>query len=202
MRRLVLASTSPFRRELLERLGLPFAAVAPAYDEQPVPGLAPGELALHHARGKAHSVAAEAPGCLVIGSDQVAELDGAVLGKPGDRAGAVRQLTAMAGRRVAFHTGLCVTDGSSEVARVERFWVWLRPLLREEIEAYVEADRPYACAGAFRIEQRGVALMRRMAGRDYTALIGLPLIALCEALRAFGVAVPPSPAGARGQLAR
>jgi septum formation protein len=186
---LVLASTSPYRRELLARLGLPFEAVRPDYDELPLPGLGPAELARAHALGKARSVAAQRPEALVIGSDQVAEVGGEVLGKPGSSTGAVAQLLRLAGRTATFHTGLAVVAGGQEVVRLERFRVRLRPLGAREAEAYVAADRPEQTAGSFRIESLGIALMEGLEGRDFTALIGLPLIALVEVLGSFGVNV-------------
>lgn len=190
---LLLASTSPFRRELLARLGLPFDVVAPDYAEEPVAGLAPRDLALCHALGKARSAAAAAPGRLVIGSDQVAELDGRALGKPGTREGAVAQLAAMTGRRVVFHTGLALVCDAREEAVVETFAVILRRLPLEALQAYVDRERPLECAGSFRVEGLGIALMEALEGRDYTALIGLPLIALTALLERFGVDVLAGP---------
>lgn len=186
---LVLASTSPFRRELLARLGVPFEAVAPNYAEDAVPGLSPDALALRHALGKARCVAQGRAGCLVIGSDQVAELDGKPLGKPGTRDAAVNQLAAMAGRRIWFHTGLALVQGDREEAIVEPFAVVMRHLPPEAIEAYVDREQPLGCAGSFRVEGLGIALMEALEGRDYTALIGLPLIALTSLLKRFGVDV-------------
>jgi septum formation protein len=189
MEPLLLASTSPYRRELLARLECPFEAVAPEYEEARVSGLSARELALCHALGKARSVAAHSPGRIVIGSDQVGELDGDILGKPGDPEAAVSQLLRMAGRPVAFHTGLAVVRDEQEETALETYTVRLRELSREEVEEYVRADRPLGCAGGFRIESRGIALMEELRGRDYTALIGLPLIALIDLLTRFGVHV-------------
>jgi len=186
---LLLASTSPYRRELLARLGLPFEAAAPPFEESAPPGLAPRDVALHNAVGKVRATAALHPDRLVIGSDQVADLDGLPLGKPGDEAGAVAQLTRMAGKRVTFHTGIAVVRGERVEARCEDFTVTLRRLTHEEIVAYVRREEPYGCAGSFKIEGLGVALMEGMEGRDYTALIGLPLIALTELLSRFGIRV-------------
>ena len=198
---LVLASTSAGRCELLARLGMEFNACAPVYEEHPVPGLAPDQLALHHALGKARSVAGRYPGHVVIGSDQVATLDGEVLGKPGTVARAEDQLRRMAGRWVAFHTGLAVVHDDEERSWVEPFRVRLRPLSPGAITAYVAAERPLQCAGAFRVEGLGIALMEELQGRDYTALIGLPLIALTGLLGEFEVDVlAGTPAG--GQLKR
>ena len=199
---LILASTSPYRKELLARLGVPFEVVSPDYDERPAPGLCPRDLAVRHALGKARSVARKHPDRIVIGSDQVAELDGTILGKPGSRERAVGQLLEASGRTVRFHTGLALVWGSREEFRVEPFSVRFRRLTRQQVEAYVEADRPFGSAGAFRVESLGIALMEALEGRDYTALIGLPLIALVELLGRFGVdvllenlqGVHPSPA--------
>ncbi|HSH70705.1 MAG TPA: nucleoside triphosphate pyrophosphatase [Deferrisomatales bacterium] len=189
MSALVLASTSAGRRELLARLGVEFTTCAPVYEEGPVPGLAPAQLALHHALGKARSVAGRTPGRVVIGSDQVATLDGDVLGKPGTVAGAEDQLRRMAGRWVTFHTGLSVVRDGEERSCVEPFRVRLRHLSPAAISAYVAAERPLQCAGSFRVEGLGIALMEELQGRDYTALIGLPLISLTGLLGDLGVEV-------------
>jgi septum formation protein len=186
---LILASTSPFRRELLARLGLPFSTVAPQYAEAPRPGLAPSETALHHALGKAAEVAARHAGSLVIGSDQVADLEGEILGKPRTVDAAVDQLARMSGNRVRFYTGLAAIWGSWREFAVEEFSVRVRSLSRHQIEAYVARERPLGCAGSFRVEGLGIALLESLEGRDFTALIGLPLIALTELLGRFGVDV-------------
>ncbi len=186
---MILASTSPYRKELLARLGVPFEVVSPDYDERPVPGLPPRDLALRHALGKARSVARRNPDRIVIGSDQVAEVDGKILEKPGGRERAVGQLLEASGRTVRFHTGLALVWGGKEAFRVEPFSVHFRRLTRQQVEAYVEVDRPFGSAGAFRVESLGIALMEGMEGRDHTALIGLPLIALVELLGRFGVDV-------------
>lgn len=186
---LLLASTSDSRRELLARLRLPFEAVAPEYEEGAVPGLTPGALAVHHALGKARSVARRFPGRLVIGSDQVAQVGGELLGKPGTEDAAVAQLSAMAGRRVFFHTGMAVVLGSREETALEVVRATLRPLSLEEIRAYVAVERPLGAAGSFHIEGLGIALMEAVEGRDFTALVGLPLIALTSLLERFGVRV-------------
>lgn len=189
MRPLVLASTSPFRRELLGRLGLPFEAVPPDYDEPVLEGTSPRELALRHAFGKARSLRVRFPDRWIVGSDQVAELEGSILRKPGSRDAAIEQLSRMSGRRVAFHTGIAVLGGGRELGHVEDFWVRLRTLQRGEITAYVDRDLPFGSAGSFRIESLGIALMDELEGRDYTALIGLPLIALTRLLSECGVEV-------------
>lgn len=184
---LVLASTSPYRRALLERLGLPFAVEAPRVDEGPRPGEAPAALARRLALAKARAVAARRPGALVIGSDQVAELEGRPLGKPGDRPRALAQLLALAGRRVAFHTGLAlVGPGAAEQVDLVPYGVRFRPFGRAEAEAYLDREPAYDCAGAFRSEGLGIALVERFEGEDPTALVGLPLIRLCRMLEAAG----------------
>ncbi len=198
---LVLASTSASRRELLARLGLPFEAVSPAYEEATAQAPTPAAVALERARGKAASVAPTYPGRLVVGSDQVAEVGGVRLGKPRGLDGAVEQLSRMAGRWVTFHTGLALRWDGREEAVVEAFRVRLRPLTRGEIECYVAAERPLGAAGSFLVEGLGIALMSELKGRDFTALIGLPLIALTGLLSRFGVAVL-DPAVRAGQLNR
>ncbi|GAB6063126.1 Maf family protein [Deferrisoma palaeochoriense] len=190
---LILASTSSYRRELLERLRLPFEVAEPAYDEPALTGVAPAELARRHALGKARSVAAAHPERIVIGSDQVAELEGEILGKPGTRERAVAQLLRASGRAVRFHTGLAVVWGGREETTVEPFSVTFRRLTPAQVEAYVDLDRPLGSAGSFKIEALGIALMERMEGRDYTALIGLPLMALVDRLEALGVDVLTAP---------
>lgn len=189
---LVLASTSPTRRQLLERLGLAFELHAPQVDEAARPDETPQALAERLALAKALAAAAQHPGRLVIGADQVAVVDGRVLGKPGDREQAARQLALASGRLMRFETAVCVVDGGSGAARVRRvpFEVQLRELSGPQIERYLDRERPFDCAGALRSEGLGVALCRRMSGDDPTALLGLPLIALCELLRECGVPLP------------
>ncbi len=189
MKPILLASTSPFRRELLARLGVPFEVAAPAYEEGPVPGLGPAALAVHHALGKARSVADRRAGWVVVGSDQVADLDGRILGKPGTEANAITQLLAASGRVVVFHTGLAVVAGGGEHTRCVRVEAHLRRLSRDQVETYVRRDRPLGSAGSFRIEALGIALMERVVGEDFTALVGLPLIALTELLGRIGIDV-------------
>lgn len=191
MRRLILASTSPFRRELLARLGLPFEAIAPQVDESRLPGEPPYEMVQRLAQAKARAIAARHPDALIIGSDQCAVRDGEVLGKPGTHERAIAQLTAASGKVVVFHTGLCLmdaADGSQQCADV-RCTVHFRDLSHAEIAAYVERDRPYGCAGSFKSEGLGIALFERLEGEDPTALIGLPLMRLCGMLRQAGVNV-------------
>ncbi len=188
-RRLVLGSTSPYRRELLERLRFPFDVVAPEVDETPRPDERPFDLAHRLALAKADAVAACEPEAVVIGSDQVAELDGVPLGKPGDHVRATEQLRAMRGRRVVFHTAVAVACGatgfrSCEVASVT---VQFRDLGDGEIERYLRAETPYDCAGSAKVETLGIALVESIDSDDPTALIGLPLIRTCALLRQAGL---------------
>jgi septum formation protein len=191
--RLILASSSAYRRELLARLQLPFDAVAPEIDESPLPGEAPEATALRLARAKAAAVAALHPGAIVIGSDQVATLDGAQIGKPGDHARALAQLQTMRGRRVVFHTALCVWDGRvaepSQAAQLENVQVFVtfRDLPDAELDAYLRIEQPYDCAGSAKNEGLGIALLERIDSSDPSALTGLPLIALTTMLRRAGV---------------
>lgn len=188
---LVLASTSRYRRELLSRLGLAFDCVAPGVDETPRPDEAPADLVVRLARAKAAAVARARPGDCVIGSDQLAEFDGRVLGKPGAPERACEQLASMAGREVAFLTALCVRRGESEIGlHVDRTVVRFRDLTSAEIARYVDAERPLDCAGSFKSEGLGITLFDAIETRDPTALIGLPLIATVRLLRDAGFALP------------
>lgn len=189
--RLVLASTSAYRRELLNRLGLDFECMAPGADETPLPGEAHHALATRLARAKAEAVRAAHPGAVIIGCDQVAVLeDGRVLGKPGDHAAAAAQLRAMSGRGVEFLTALCVLGPKGTLQEhTETVMVRMRPLAADEIERYLLKDKPYDCAGSAKVEGAGVALTESISSHDPTALIGLPLIALCRMLRAEGIQV-------------
>lgn len=190
--RILLASTSPFRRALLERLNLAFDCIPPGTDETPRPGEAPGTLVMRLAHAKAAAVASRYPQSLVIGSDQVAAVDGTILGKPGDHAHAVEQLRQLSGKRVLFHTGLCVAaphqglhHEHTDLTRVQ-----FRALNSTEIERYLRAERPYQCAGSFKSEALGISLFERIETEDPTALIGLPLIAVCRFLRLAGLPLP------------
>lgn len=188
-RRLVLASTSPYRRELLARLRLPFEAVAPGVDEAALPGEAPLETARRLALRKASAVAARDAEAVVIGSDQVAELDGQALGKPGRHDRAVRQLRAMRGRDVRFHTAVavvCAASGFEQHALVS-VRVRFRLLTDAEIEHYLRLEQPYDCAGSAKCETLGIALVEAIESDDPTALVGLPLIRTSELLRAAGL---------------
>jgi MAF protein len=192
-RSLVLASTSPFRRELLARLGLPFATAAPQCDETRLDAEPAPALVQRLAEAKARAVAAQCadrfPEALIIGSDQVACLDDQILGKPGNRARALDQLRAASGREVTFQTGLCLYDARDEHAEVrcETYRVQFRVLSEAEIAGYVDREQPFGCAGSFKAEGLGIALFERLEGADPTSLIGLPLIRLAALLRAAGV---------------
>lgn len=191
MRQVVLASTSKYRRALLARLGLPFEVAAPGVDEFALPNEAPADTARRLAEAKARAVALRFPRAIVIGSDQVAVLGATVLGKPGNYANALSQLKAMRAREVVFHTALCVYDAAADRAdtRVVPYWVRLRDYSDAQLEAYLQREQPYDCAGSARAEGLGIALIAEMRGSDPNALIGLPLIALTEMLAARGVQV-------------
>ena len=187
--RLILASSSAYRRELLSRLRLPFEAIAPDVDETPRAGEAPEDTALRLARDKAEAIARRHPGALVIGSDQVATLDGEQIGKPGDHANALAQLRRMRGRRVVFHTALCLWDGRADRFELENVQVFVdfRDLPDAELDAYLRIEQPYDCAGSAKNEGLGIALLERIDSSDPTALTGLPLIALTGMLRRAGL---------------
>ena len=191
MPRLLLASTSPYRRELLARLRLPFEAVRPDADETPRPGEAPEALARRLAADKAHSVARGAGDAGVIGSDQVAALGDEALGKPGDLPNARRQLRSMSGREVRFHTALCLAHGDGRALEaLETTVVRFRALEDAEIERYLAAEQPFDCAGSFTSEGLGIALFESIESRDPTALVGLSLIDTARLLREAGFTVP------------
>ena len=190
---LVLASISIYRQELISRLGVACIAVAPSCDEEALkdPRLAPAELALHLAREKARSVAAQWPKAHVLGSDQLVEVEGQVLGKPGSPERALEQLTRLSGRMhrlITAYALLC--PGDVVVEHVDVHMLHMRSLTREELARYVEADQPLDCAGSYKIEARGITLFERIEGADFTAIMGLPLVALTSALRAQGFAIP------------
>jgi septum formation protein len=184
---LILASTSRYRQELLNRLRIPFEAVAPEVDETALPGEAPAALAERLALAKARAVAARVPGAVVLGSDQVAELDGNAIGKPGTHENAARQLRRMSGREVVFQTAVAVV--APGVAAIERAEVRVRfrELSDAAIEAYLRADEPYDCAGSAKVESLGIALLEAVESDDPTALVGLPLIRTCALLRRAGL---------------
>lgn len=191
--RLILGSSSPYRKELLSRLQLPFEVMAPAIDEAPLPGESPSATALRLAREKAAAIVRLAPGALVIGSDQVATLDGAQIGKPGSHENALRQLQAMRGRQVIFHTALCLWDSriaeSAAAIQLENIqtFVTFRDLPDHELDAYLRIEQPYDCAGSAKNEGLGIAVIEKIDSTDPTALTGLPLIALTGMLRRAGM---------------
>jgi septum formation protein len=191
-RPLILASSSPYRRQLLERLQLPFSVVSPQIDETQMPGEKPRELVLRLSASKARAVITGHKGALIIGSDQVAVLNGEILGKPGNRGNAIVQLQKCSGSSVVFHTGLCLLDADSEEVQLEDvlFEVKFRTLLPQQIERYVDHERPFDCAGSFKAESLGISLFEYMRGDDPTALIGLPLIRLTQMLNTAGVPLP------------
>jgi septum formation protein len=192
-RTLILGSTSRYRRELLQRLRIPFDVAAPQVDETPASGEAPRDLALRLALAKARVVASRVPDAVVIGSDQVADLHGEPLGKPGDHARATEQLRRMRGQTVVFHTALAVVclDSGFEQVDLAPVQVRFRELSDAEIEAYLRAEEPYDCAGSAKSEGLGIALLEAIDNDDPTALVGLPLIRTCRMLRAAGVRVLP-----------
>ena len=192
MARLVLASTSRYRRELLERLRLSFDVARPDVDETASPGESPRDLAIRLAQAKACAVATQlADDAWALGSDQVAEVEGRALGKPGGRAAAIAQLDSMSGRIVRFHTALCLAHADGRTfADIDRAEVHFRALTDTEIERYGDAEQPFDCAGSFKSEGLGIALFERIDNRDPSALVGLPLIATCMLLRKAGFALP------------
>lgn len=189
---IVLASSSPYRRMLLERLHLPFKCHGADIDETPLQGESPVTLVSRLAQEKAASTSRIYPDALIIGSDQVAVCGRHILNKPGDHEQARTQLQRLSGHNVRFHTGLCVYNGSTGSVQVDSitFKVKFRKLVPVEIERYLAAERPYACAGSFKAEGLGISLLTCMQGDDPTALIGLPLIRLCEMLRNEGLILP------------
>jgi septum formation protein len=184
---LILASTSRYRRELLQRLRLPFDVVSPEVDETPLPGEAPAALALRLALAKARAVQARQPGAVVIGSDQVADLDGEPIGKPHTHERAVAQLTRLSGRSVVFQTGVAVVAPGFERALLASVRVRFRALAPAEIEHYLRTEQPYDCAGSAKSETLGIALLEAIDSDDPTALVGLPLIRTCALLREAGI---------------
>ena len=186
---LILASTSRYRRELLERLRLPFEVVAPWVDETPLPGEAPAVLAQRLAMAKARAVAAQHPGAIVIGSDQVADLHGQAIGKPGTHERAVAQLRSMRGQRITFQTAVAVVRADRGYAQglLASVVVCFRDLSDAQIEHYLRTEQPYDCAGSAKCETLGIALLEAIDSDDPTALIGLPLIRTCRLLREAGL---------------
>ncbi|WP_370679640.1 Maf family nucleotide pyrophosphatase [Comamonas sp. GB3 AK4-5] len=191
-RPLILGSTSRYRRELLERLRHPFTTASPEVDETPRPGETPHDLALRLALAKAQAVAALHPEAIVIGSDQVADLHGEPLGKPGTHERAVAQLQRMRGQTMRFHTAVAVVCQATGFAQCEmaEVGVRFRALTDAEIERYLRAEQPYDCAGSAKSEGLGIALLDAIDSDDPTALIGLPLIRTCRMVRAAGLVLP------------
>jgi septum formation protein len=190
---LILGSTSRYRRELLERLRLPFEVASPQVDETPLPGEAPATLAIRLALAKAREVAGRFPEAVVIGSDQVADVDGQPIGKPGTHERAVAQLKQMSGRSVVFQTAVAVVRGATsgspafEAVQLAPVTVRFRTLSESEIERYLRLEQPYDCAGSAKCETLGIALLEAIESDDPTALVGLPLIRTCELLRQAGL---------------
>ena len=192
MPRLILASSSPYRRALLERLGLPFACAAPAIDETPQPGENAEQLTLRLALSKTQALASRFPEHLIIGSDQVLMLDGQPMSKPGNHAAATEQLARCSGRTLRFSTGLCLLNSATGDYQLvcEPFDVSFRELDSASIERYLRSEQPYDCAGSFKMEGLGITLFHALNGDDPNSLIGLPLIRLCEMLRNEGLQLP------------
>ncbi|HEX8756016.1 MAG TPA: Maf family protein [Steroidobacteraceae bacterium] len=192
MPELILASTSPYRRSLLERLGIPFTALPPQTPEDPLPGELPPDRALRLAVAKAQAIASRRTDAVIIGSDQVAAVGSKVLDKPGDAARCRAQLTAASGSSARFHTACAVIapQAGIRMVHIDTTTVFFRSLTDQEIDRYVERERPFDCAGGFRVEGLGISLFESIESRDPTALIGLPLIWLACALRRAGFQLP------------
>ncbi len=192
---LILASSSPYRRALLERLGLPFTVSVPNLDESPLPGELPAATAVRLAEAKARTVAANAPTALIIGSDQVACCNGQALGKPGNHAAALTQLKMMRKRTVEFHSAVCLYDAARDIAQIANIvtHVCFRDLPEHELDAYLRIEQPYDVAGSAKAEGLGIALLESVNSEDPTALIGLPLITLTDMLRTAGVSLFSAP---------
>jgi septum formation protein len=189
---LILGSTSPFRRALLERLQIPFMVESPQTNEARLPDESADALVLRLAEAKARDVAKRHSAAIIIGSDQVAGIGDTLVGKPGNRENAIAQLTAASGKAVVFHTGLCLLNSASGrlQSAVEQFRVHFRELDTDQIARYVEREKPFDCAGSFKSEGYGITLFSALEGRDPNCLIGLPLIRLIEMLGAEGIALP------------
>jgi septum formation protein len=192
VQRLVLASSSPYRRELFARLGIPFESAAPDIDECPLRGEAPSETALRLAREKAIAIERRFPEALIVGSDQVADLGGRSLGKPLTHENAVRQLQACSGQTVVFHTGICLLDTATNASQtaVALNRVRFRSLTSDQIERYLARERPYDCTGSAKADAYGIVLIESFEGADPNALVGLPLILLVDMLRRAGIELP------------
>ncbi len=188
---LILASSSPYRREVLQKLQLPFECISPAIDETPLSTESPEQTALRLAENKARKVAENRSNALIIGCDQVATVDGLQIGKPGNHENAVKQLTLLSGKEVIFHSALCVYDSSKQYMQstIVPYFVKFKPLNPQQIETYLRLEQPYDCAGSAKSEGMGIALLEYMRGDDPNALIGLPVIALVNMLQQCGVDV-------------
>lgn len=188
MKTVVLATTSPYRKAILEKLGIEFTCAAPDIDETPAAGEIPEQLVARLAEQKAQAVAGQFPDALIIGSDQVAVVDGIILGKPGDHNNAVKQLRRASGKRVSFLTGLCLYNSLSKRSQLDvvPFNVVFRKLTDKQIENYLRKEQPYNCAGSFKSEGLGIALFERLEGDDPNTLMGLPLIRLIRMLENEG----------------
>jgi len=189
--KLILASSSPFRRELLSRLGLKFDPVSPQVNETSLPDETPEQIARRLAQSKARSVAADYPNALIIGSDQVAVIGDRIIGKPGNHEQAVDQLTRASGQTMKFYTAVCVLNSATSHMQLDviPFSVKFRRLDKKTIENYLLREKPYDCAGSFKSEGLGIALFENMSGDDPTALIGLPLIRLIHMLEQEGMTI-------------
>lgn len=189
---LVLASTSPYRKALLEQLGLAFDCVAPLFDEDSLKdtGLAPETLVVHLAREKALSIANSQPHAVVLGSDQMAVAQGQVLGKPGSREAAMGQLTKLSGQTHELLTAVALCHDGDVLEFMDRTRLTMRELSTEQIGRYVDVDEPWDCAGSYKIESRGISLFEKIETQDYTAIQGLPLIALTTHLLRLGYPIP------------
>ncbi|RTZ73257.1 MAG: septum formation inhibitor Maf [Gammaproteobacteria bacterium] len=189
---LVLASTSPYRAQLLEKLGLPFETASPEVDERRHEHESPVELVRRLAEAKARAVRERFPAALIIGSDQVACVEEEILGKPGSEEKAIAQLLRMRGRRVTFHTGLCLFNSAEDRVLVscEDYHVHFRELNKHQVRRYVEKEQPFDCAGSFKSEGYGITLFSRLEGDDPNSLVGLPLIRLVEMLGVEGIELP------------
>ncbi len=192
---IILGSSSPFRKELIDRLHLPYTTESPDIDETRLVDETPQEMVRRLSVAKAKKVAENNPNALIIGSDQCAVLDGEVMGKPGNHKNAVKQLSNSSGKRVTFYTGLCLLDATSGEYQLDcvPFYVTFRELSRTEIDHYLYQDKPYNCAGSFKSEGLGITLFSKMQGDDPSSLMGLPLIRLCAMLREYGVNLPLAP---------
>jgi len=189
MQQLILGSSSPFRAEILAKIGLPFITASPDIDESQLEGETPEQLVKRLSEKKALAIAIKHPASLIIGSDQVAVLDGQVLGKPGDHQNAVKQLTASAGKTVKFLTGLALYNSQTNHMQslVEPFEVSFKTITAKQIEFYLQQEQPYQCAGSFKSEGFGISLFSKLSGDDPNSLIGLPLIKLIQLLAAEGI---------------